>query len=426
MLCETENKTETAVMERAQAVNIEKWLLTINQFNSTPEFGTTRVLFTEPEVQTRAYVKSEMKKLGLQVHEDAIGNIFGILKGEQPELPPVWTGSHIDTVLNAGMFDGMSGVVAGMEAVRLLRKSGKKIKRSIVVIVYTSEEPTRFDLCCLGSRAMSGHLCLEQAAALTDKDGQTLTEVLTALNYKLDGFSEIPVEKGSVHAAVELHIDQTGELERAGKTIGIVKAICAPTNFDVVVTGRQSHAGGTSMQYRRDAFMAACELSLALEEFAQNGDSEYSTGTVGRVEVIPGASNVIPGKVVFSVDIRDCDFMSKQNIADKFKVKARMVEQQRQVKVEIIEYNNDYPMPCDENIMNKIEMACQNNDVSYIKTLSGAFHDSMFVGEFAPVGMIFVPSKDGISHSPKEWTEFKDIAIGADVLKDTLYALANE
>lgn len=413
-------------MEKADAINIEKWLRTINEFNSTPEFGTTRVLFTEPELKAREYVKHEMEHLGLEVHEDAIGNIFGTLEGNSPELAPVWTGSHIDTVLNAGMFDGMSGVVAGMEAVRLIKEADIKLKRSIVVIVYTSEEPTRFGLCCLGSRALAGHLTLEDAAMLKDENDNSLRKVLEELGHNMEEFPAIKMNSGKVHAAVELHIDQTGELERAETSVGIVKTICAPTNLDVIVTGCQSHAGGTSMELRRDAFMATCELSLELEKLAQQGDSEYSTGTVGCVDVVPGASNVIPGKVTFSVDIRDCEFDSKQNVLDNFKATAKEIAEKRQVQIEIIEHNNDTPMQCDKNIINTIEMACQKNDIPYIKTLSGAYHDSMFIGEFSPIGMIFVPSKDGISHSPEEWTDFVDIAKGTDVLKDTLCILANE
>lgn len=163
---------------KANAENIKTWLETINTFNSTPEFGTTRVLFTDVEVKAREYVKSEMRELNLKVHEDAIGNIFGVLEGTRPELPPIWTGSHIDTVLNAGMFDGMSGVVAGLEAVRLIQANNLKHERNIIVVVYTSEEPTRFKLGCLGSRAMAGKLDEKQAKELVDNDGNTLYEVL--------------------------------------------------------------------------------------------------------------------------------------------------------------------------------------------------------------------------------------------------------
>lgn len=402
------------------------WLETINTFNSTPDFGTTRVLFTDEEVKAREYVKSEMRKLNLQVHEDAIGNIFGVLKGTRPELPPVWTGSHIDTVLNAGMFDGMSGVVAGLEAVRLIQVNKLKHERNIVVVVYTSEEPTRFKVGCLGSRAMAGKLDAEAAKKLVDDGGNALYDVLQKLGFPVQDFDKVPVKKGSVYAAVELHIDQNGVLEKAGKPIGIVKTICAPSVFDVEVIGRQSHAGGTTMKDRQDAFMATAEIALALEQLGRTSQSEYTTVTIGRVQVIPNAVNVIPGKVVFSIDIRDCDYDYKNDLIAKLKNRIKEIADKRNVKVNLTQYNNDYPMKCDENIIKKLENACEKENTPYIKTISGAFHDSMLVGEFAPVAMIFVPSKNGISHSPEEWTNFADIAAGTDVLADTLIELANE
>lgn len=411
---------------KANAGNIKTWLETINTFNSTPDFGTTRVLFTDEEVKAREYVKSEMHKLNLQVHEDAIGNIFGVLKGTRPDLPPVWTGSHIDTVLNAGMFDGMSGVVAGLEAVRLIQVNKLKHERNIVVVVYTSEEPTRFKVGCLGSRAMAGKLDAEAAKKLVDDGGNALYNVLQKLGFPVQDFDKVPVKKGSVYAAVELHIDQNGVLEKAGKPIGIVKTICAPSVFDVEVIGRQSHAGGTTMEDRQDAFMATAEIALALEQLGRTSQSEYTTATIGRVQVIPNAVNVIPGKVVFSIDIRDCDYDYKNDLIAKLKMKIKEIADKRNVKVNLTQYNNDYPMKCDENIIKKLENACEKENTPYIKTISGAFHDSMLVGEFAPVAMIFVPSKNGISHSPEEWTNFADIAAGTDVLADTLIELANE
>ena len=411
---------------KANTGNIKMWLETINTFNSTPDFGTTRVLFTDEEVKAREYVKSEMRKLNLQVHEDAIGNIFGVLEGTRPDLPPVWTGSHIDTVLNAGMFDGMSGVVAGLEAVRLIQVNKLKHERSIVVVVYTSEEPTRFKVGCLGSRAMAGKLDAEAAEKFVDDGGNTLYDVLQKLGFPVQDFDKVPVKKGSVYAAVELHIDQNGVLEKAGKPIGIVKTICAPSVFDVEVIGRQSHAGGTTMEDRQDAFMATAEIALALEQLGRTSQSEYTTVTIGRVQVIPNAVNVIPGKVVFSIDIRDCDYDCKNDLIAKLEAEIKKIADKRNVKVNLTQYNNDYPMKCDENIIKKLENACEKENTPYIKTISGAFHDSMLVGEFAPVAMIFVPSKNGISHSPEEWTNFADIAAGTDVLADTLIELANE
>lgn len=414
------------MFKSAKVENIKNWLEKINSYNSTPNFGTTRVLFTEPEIKARNYVKSEMEKIGLKVYEDAIGNIFGVLDGTDKTLAPVWTGSHIDTVLNAGMFDGMAGVVGGMEALRIIKESHKEVKRSIVVVVYTSEEPTRFGLCCLGSRTLAGKLSYKETKNIFDESGKSLSSVLEKLGYKKEEFKDIPKKKGDVFAAVELHIEQSNRLYKSGKPIGIVKTICAPTNFEVEVVGCQSHAGGTSMDDRTDAYAASAEIALELEKLAKESKSEYTTATVGKVDVIPNASNVIPGSVKFSIDIRDCEFESKNNLINKLKREIAKIENRRGIKVNLVLDNHDVPMKCNNTIIDEIEKSCKNKGIDYDMMISGAYHDSMFVGEFSPVAMIFIPSKDGISHSPDEWTDFEDIAKGTDILTETLYVLANK
>ncbi|OPX43623.1 putative hydrolase [Ruminiclostridium hungatei] len=413
------------MLNHAEIDNLKNWIESINEFNSTPEFGTTRVLFTPVEIQSREYIKAEMKKLNLNVHEDAIGNIYAVLEGRNPQLEPVWTGSHIDSVLNAGMFDGVVGVVGGLEALRLIMQLEVRPERSIVLIVYTSEEPTRFGLSCLGSRAMAGRLTKEDMHQLLDKDGNTLAGVLDSLGYSRNGFERLAVARGSVYGAVELHIEQNGVLDKEGLPVGIVKAICAPTNYMVEVQGCQSHAGGTSMTARRDAYMAACELALSLEKLARESLSEYTTVTVGWVDVVPNAVNVIPGTVRFSIDIRDVDFQSKNILIGRLEEEVGRIESVRNVKIRMILQNHDIPMKCDEGIIKTIENVCLSQGIDYRRMISGAYHDSLFVGEFAPVAMIFVPSKKGISHSPDEWTDYEDIAVGVDILANTLLTMAN-
>lgn len=414
------------MLEHADEKRIESWIDGINAFNSTPEYGTTRVLFTEPELANRAYVKAEMEKLGLRVTEDAIGNIFAVLEGSEPTEPPVWTGSHIDTVLNAGKFDGMAGVVCGMEALRLIKESKAPHKRNLAVVVYTSEEPTRFGLSCLGSRAMAGELTLADAAKLYDVDGRSLAEVLKELGYQPEDFHAVRKNKGDVYAAVELHIEQNNRLERSGQTIGIVRKICAPSNYEVEVRGCQSHAGGTDMPERRDAYAASCEMALLLEKLARECRSEYNTATVGRVEVLPGAVNVIPGLVRFSVDIRDCNMDTKQELIHAWKAGVEEIAARRRVEVSVTEENNDVPFTCDGSIVDRLQKICEEKKLPYGFHISGPYHDTLFVGRFTKAAMLFVPSKNGISHSPEEWTDYADLAAGTDVLAEALLGLANE
>lgn len=413
-------------IKHADKKRIEHWIDGMNRFNSTPQYGTTRVLFTKSEIENREYVKEEMKKLGLTVTEDAIGNIFATLPGSEPDKAPVWTGSHIDTVLNAGKFDGMAGVVCGMEALRLIKESGLTHKRNLTVVVYTSEEPTRFGLSCLGSRAMAGELTLEDTKKLYDKDGKSLYQVLDELNYNLPDFSKIQKQKGDVYAAVELHIEQNNRMERNQESIGIVKKICAPSNYFVEVKGCQSHAGGTDMADRRDAYAAGCEMALLLEKLARECPSEYNTATIGKVEVFPGAVNVIPGLMRFWVDIRDCNMDTKQKLIEEWKKGAEAIAEMRGVELTVMEENHDVPLTCDESIVEKLRLICEEKGLPYGFHISGPYHDTLFTGRFTRAAMIFVPSKNGISHSPEEWTDYEELATGTDVLARILLQLANE
>ncbi|MGN1319183.1 MAG: M20 family metallo-hydrolase [Lachnospirales bacterium] len=414
------------MLQRADKSNIERLLRNIDKFQTGEGEGTTRVLFTEPELGSRDYIKEEMKSLGLEVTEDAIGNIFATLKGTDSTLSPVWTGSHIDTVLNAGMFDGMSGIVCGLEAVRLIKSENIEHKRDITVVVYTSEEPTRFGLSCLGSRALAGVLSLEETKELYDREGNSLYEVLGDLGYDYNKYSDIMKQKGDVYASVELHIEQNSRLEKANVPIGIVKGICAPTNFDVNIKGTQGHAGGLPMSERRDAFMAAAELSLVLENAANKSTSEYITATVGKVDVFPNAVNVISGDTNMSIDIRSIDMYAKDILVETLKYEVDRIEKERKVKIDMKMENHDLPLKCDKKILDIEKKACEKLGLKYMELISGPYHDSLFVGRFAPTAMIFVPSKDGISHSKYEWTDFEDLALGTDVLTDTLLTLANE
>jgi len=414
------------MLKSADAARIERMLRGLDAFNATPGEGTTRILFTSEEIGGRAYIMEEMRKLGLRVSADAAGNIFATLPGSRPDLAPVWSGSHIDTVPNAGMFDGMAGVVAPLEAVRLIRQAGLTLKRDLTVVVYTSEEPTRFGLGCLGSRALAGALDAEAAKNLRDAQGETYYGLLEKLGYPVGAFDALPRKRGDVYAAVELHIEQSGYLERDGKQIGVVKAVCAPTAYEVTVRGRQSHAGACAMPDRRDAFPAVCEIALYAEQLGRLSQSEYTTVTVGRVQVTPNAANVIPGRVDFTVDIRDTSYEYKRLIMKRLEACMLETAKKRGLDISWKLVNDDDPMPCNRAVMRLIQQSAQELGYSTLVLHSGAFHDSMLVGTFAPVAMIFIPSKDGLSHCPQEWTDFEQVAQGANVLTRTLVRLCGE
>lgn len=413
-------------IKKASVDNIKNDLENLAKYNSTPGDGITRVLFYEEELKGREFIKQRMKENGMTVSEDAVGNIFGTIEGTDPEAAPVWTGSHIDTVLNAGMFDGNAGVISGIEALRMIKESGIPHKRNIQAIVYTSEEPTRFGLGCLGSRTMAGELTAEDMKSIKDKDGLSLAEVLVDLGHDLDDIKDVKRNQGDVHAAVELHIEQGAVLDTKKIDIGVVTTISAPTDIKVSVYGTQEHAGATPMDMRKDAMSASAEIMLALESIARNSKDYSTVATVGKVAVLPGSTNVIPGRVDFSIDIRSADMDDKNTLIQKLKAVIKCVEEVRGVSVDIEVVSHDEPAEADHNIINMIEDICKKEGQDYNLMVSGAYHDSMFVSKFAPFGMIFVPSKNGISHHIDEWTEFEDIAKGTDILAETLLRLSNE
>ncbi len=414
------------LMMTASLESIRNGINELDQFNSTKGQGTTRILFTDVELEAREYIKDKMKEIGLTVEEDAVGNIFGVLKGQEPELPPIWSGSHIDTVKHAGKFDGMAGVIAAIEAQRMIQESGRKHKRTIKSVVFTSEEPTRFGLCCLGSRALAGELKREDLSEIRDADGESLEQVLVRLGYDLNAFHLIRKRNQDVYASVELHIEQGAVLEQAGKSIGIVEAIAGPSNITVTVEGVQEHAGSTPMPIRVDALTAAAEIVLKVEALAKGSSSEHTVGTVGFMEVYPNASNAIPGKVTFTIDLRDSEMEVKEKVMQELLSYFKELESSRQVRIYYNIDNHDKPMPCNKNINHMIEKICSEKSIDYTRMISGAYHDSMFVGKFAPISMIFVPSRGGLSHNPDEWTDFEDIKTGTELLAESLLRLANK
>ena len=415
-----------AHIKPALVENIRKDIENLNMYNETPGEGITRILFTEQELKARKYIKKRMREVGLEVEEDAIGNIYGTLKGSNPRLSPVWTGSHIDTVPYAGSFDGMTGVVGGIEALRVIKESGLRHERNIQVIVFTSEEPTRFGKGCLGSRAMAGDLTRNGTTYLVDEDGKTLSKVLDELGYNNEQFHLIKKEKGDVYGCVELHIEQGAILERLGKKIGIVTAISAPTDLIIEVEGTQEHAGATPMPVRRDAMAAAAKIIIGIEGMARTSDNPSMVATVGKLDIFPGATNVIPGMVRFTVDMRSDNFKEKEQIINKIEVLSNAIGDIEGVKTSIRIVSHEYPAVADAHIVEVMKGVCDSQRKEYNLMVSGAYHDSMFVSRFAPFSMIFVPSRGGISHHKDEWTDYEDIKSGVDVLAETLLIMSNE
>ena len=394
------------------------------QFSDAPAPAVTRVLWTPTDMKGRAYLRSLYDEAGLQTRTDALGNTFARWVGTEPNLAPVATGSHVDAIPHAGKFDGVLGVLGGLEAMRALKSSGFAPRRSIELIQFTSEEPTRFGLGCLGSRALCGARSPDDLRALKDGDGVSLDDARRKAGF--DGSLEtVRLPDDAYHAFVELHIEQGPELEKANLPLGIVTAIAAPAALRVEITGVGGHAGATLMPGRRDALLAGAELALAVEKAALATGSVDTVATTGFFQVHPGAVNSVPSRVQIEIDARDIDGARRDCVVEEIRQAAREIEARRKVTIALETLNADPPATCAPLVVDAIENACRAVETPFEKMVSRAYHDSLFMARVCPVGMIFIPSKGGISHRPDEYSAPEDIARGADVLARTLAQLSS-
>jgi N-carbamoyl-L-amino-acid hydrolase len=383
----------------------------------------TRVVFSEADLRARAYVKSLCESAGLSMTVDAIGNTFARWHGSEPELAPVGTGSHIDAIPNAGSYDGTVGVLGGLEAIRALQRAGFRPRRSIELVIFTAEEPTLFGIGCLGSRMMGKVLTPIQAQALRDKHGRGLEELRTHAGFS-GSLESVALPPGRFYQFAELHIEQGPLLEQEGIDLGLVTHIAAPASLRIEIQGEGGHAGGKLMPGRKDALTAAAELILALESAAKSTGAIDTVATVGVCEVFPGAVNSIPSIVRLETDIRDIDGDRRDSVLNALKSGCAEVADRRGVTINTNLVNADPPTTCDPAILAAMEASAKEAGLSYKRMVARAYHDSSFVATFAPVAMLFIPCRGGVSHRPDEYASPEWIAGGVDVLARTLAKLS--
>src|SRR5215471_15704553 len=326
-------------------------------FSTAPPPAVTRVVFSEEDHCARQYVKSLCREAGLSVREDAAGNTFARWAGSEPELPAVATGSHIDAIPNAGRYDGTVGVLGGLEAIRALQRAGVRLRRSIELVLFSSEEPTRFGLGCFGSRLLSA--CLDETAdeKLRDKDGRSLRELRTSAGFSGE-LSSVRLREGHYTGFFELHIEQGPLLEREGVPVGLVTAIAAPASLRILVEGGGGHAGGMLMPDRHDAFLAAAEIALALETAVKATGAIDTVGTTGVCEVFPGAINSVPSRAKLEVDVRDIDEARRDSVLAALSQACERASRQRGVSVRTELLNADPPARCSAELLNILSTAC--------------------------------------------------------------------
>lgn len=391
--------------------------------SSDPAPAVTRVIFTEPDMAARSWLIARCEAAGLAVRVDGVGNIFARWQGTHSSLPAVLTGSHTDAVPLAGRFDGVVGVLGGLEAIRALQAAGHRPTRSVDLVMFTSEEPTRFGIGCVGSRIMAGTLDETRLAGFRDAEGLTLCEVARSVGYSGD-IEGARIDPAGYGAFVELHIEQGPLLEASGTPIGLVTAIAASATLRVKLSGPGGHAGAVLMGERRDPMLAAADAILAADRVARSSDSPDTVATCGYVDVEPGAVNSIPREVELRIDVRDTDGPRRDAILAEIRVDVEVSAARHRVGHTAEILNADPPAQCDAAILDAATGACDESRISCVRMISRAYHDSAIMARVCPTAMIFIPCRDGISHRPDEYSSPEDIASGVAVLAGTLARLA--
>jgi ureidoglycolate amidohydrolase len=394
-------------------------------FSDAEAPAVTRVVFSEQDGNARAWLKERFLEAGLTIREDAVGNTYARWVGAKPDLPAVATGSHVDAIPHAGKYDGVVGVLGGLEAIRALQRSSFKPERSIELIMFTSEEPTRFGLGCLGSRLAAGVLDPDAAAALREGEGESLDSVRQRAGFT-GQLQSVRLAAGAYLAFVELHIEQGPILEQEGVSLGIVTRIAAPASFHITIEGEGGHAGGRLMAGRRDALCASAEIILAVERLVLSSGAIDTVGTVGICRVHPGAVNSIPSRVQLTLDLRDTDALRRDKVQHEIEAACAEIGARRAVKIEWRTINADAPAESSPVILAALTAACEAERITFKRMISRAYHDSSFMSRIAPVAMLFIPCRDGVSHRPDEYSSPEEIDRGVRVLARTLASLAGE
>lgn len=385
--------------------------------------GVTRLAYTALERRAHAVFAEHMRELGLAVWTDEAGNTIAEQAGIVAGLPALGTGSHLDSVPNAGAFDGIAGVVAAMEIAQLYGEHGIELAHPVRFVAFTAEEGARFGQACTGSRIIAGLTGPDDLDGKRDADGVSLAEAMRSVGFEPRNVARAQWSSQDWAAFLELHIEQGSVLESAGIPVGVVDLISGSTRLLLELTGRASHTGGTPMNLRADALAAAAEIVLLVEAIANDNRHRGTRATVGRLDVTPGSITTIAGQVQVYVDVRDVDSDRQRLTAAEIVHRAQAISAHRGIELSARTLADASPVLLPRWVKDTVAGACAELGTDYRVMPSGASHDSQMINRVTPTGMIFVPSRDGVSHSPAEWTDAKDLAVGTHVLAATLLRL---
>lgn len=403
-------------------VRIQRYLEQLAEFTSTPGQGTTRMSYSAQDKQARDYLKQQMSALGLKVREDAIGNIYGRLEGRDPNLPVVIIGSHFDSVPHGGAFDGPAGIVTGLDVVARLREQNLQPRYPLEVIALVEEEGTSFGRGLMASSVIAGLIGTTELYQLKDRQGISAAERMADAGFNADKAKDAVLVPTAVKAFLELHIEQGPVLEQANEDIGIVDTIVGIAQLDVKLAGKAGHAGTTPMNLRADALVCASKIIAQIPHIAI-AVGERSVATIGRLNVLPNGANVIPSEVIFSVDIRSKNEEALRKIIEQVIALTEKEGANSAIKTAIVQQLFVAPTALNSDIHQLLTQHVQSQGLRYRTMVSGAGHDTMIFAGITQTGLIFVPSRNGLSHHPDEWTDYAQIVRGVDVMFATVRTL---
>jgi beta-ureidopropionase / N-carbamoyl-L-amino-acid hydrolase len=400
---------------------LKRDLDTLSNIGRAEDHGIYRMAFTEADMAARRWLSEQIEAAGLSLHQDGAANLGGRLNWRD-DRPVVMTGSHIDTVPGAGHLDGALGVICGLEALRTLHESEIELAHPVELVAFSDEEGRFGGL--LGSQSLCGLLTPEAILAAEDLQGIRLTDAMQQQGLNAMDALSAQRDPGSIKAFLELHIEQGPVLDRQGLQIGVVDAITGLFKWNVRLLGAANHAGTTPMEMRNDAFQGLAEFAGQIDRVLEEHGSPRSRTTIGRVELFPGAANVVPGVAEFSLEVRDTDPMTLESLADAYRRALSAIARRRGLMFEFEILSTIDPIQCHGSVISAVQDAARALELETLRMPSGAVHDTQIMASVAPAGMVFVPSKEGRSHSPAEWTAWKDIEAGANTLLNALARLA--
>lgn len=410
-------------MIESSAERIARDIEGLAEFTATPGMGMTRFSFSEEDRKTREFIKERMKEAGLTIFEDGAGNLFGRREGKQADAPAIMVGSHFDSVKNGGNFDGPAGVVMALEIARLLHENKVETELPIEFAALVEEEGGRFGGGLFGSRAMTGQVSPDELDSSRDRDGISLGEAMTGAGFDPGRMEEAVRPEGSLRAFMEMHIEQGPVLESEGIDLGIVRTIVGIHQKEVEILGRADHSGTTPMDMRKNTLAAAAKAVLFLDEAARAAGAG-TVGTVGKMEVYPGGTNIVPGRALFTVDIRSSEKEKLESLVTAFEKFLMKLGEEEGVEISMTEKLRVDPVKMSEKLCALFLAEAEKRGYSSKRMQSGAGHDAMMMASVAETGLVFVPSRGGRSHCPEEWTDCAQIKKGVDVVLGVLLTLA--